>query len=76
MSDEYVKILAAAILAKAVDDFKHGLSGDFTLNYPEKYCNTRYLLAWFKKPYARSLMDLCGIDYNYFMEEITCVMAG
>ena len=70
MNNEAIKTLAAAILDQAVVDYRHGLTGDYTGNYPEEECNPKYLKNWFNSPYAATLMDLVGIDKDYFMEGI------
>lgn len=70
MYDEGLKTLAAAIIDQAVVDYRHGLSGKYTGNYSERLCNPKYLKRWFDSPYAATLLDLAGIDKDYFIEWI------
>ena len=70
MDNEGIKTLAAAILKQVEIDYQHGIKGKYTSNYPDKYCNPKYLNRWLKSPYASTLFDLAGIDKDYFIERI------
>ena len=70
MDNEAIKTLAAAVLKQVEIDYHHGITGKYTSNYPNKYCNPKYLIRWLKSPYASTLFDLAGIDKDYFMERI------